>query len=128
MNRLQPEDIQHQDDEMFDDNETIMRAIRALMERAHANATAKGFWESERCFAESIALMHSELSEALEADRAGNPPSEKVPKFTGIAEELGDLAIRLFDVSAHHGIPLAEVILAKMTYNESRPHKHGKKY
>ena len=42
-----------------------------------------------------IALMHSELSEALEAVRIGNPSSEKIPEFSLLEEELADVILRI---------------------------------
>lgn len=110
------------------DDDLLSLGLQVIMRRAHDNATAKGFWETERCFAESIALMHSELSEALEGDRAGDPPSDKIPGFTSREEELADAVIRICDVSAHHGLRLDAAIKAKMAYNASRPRKHGKRY
>jgi hypothetical protein len=44
--------------------------ITEIMRDAHANAVDKGFWdEPVRTFGDQVALMHSELSEALEEFR-----------------------------------------------------------
>lgn len=55
----------------------FVEGFLALSERVLANAKAHGFEDQPN--AVSIALMHSELSEALEAERHGNPPDDKVP-------------------------------------------------
>ena len=94
---------------------------------AWLNSEEHGFHEGYD-FAKKIALMHSELSEALEADRHGNPLSEKIPDYTHVEEELADLVIRVMDESATLKLNLAGAIDAKMKYNEGRPFKHGKKY
>lgn len=39
--------------------------INDLVKRAYENSKKHGFWNEEKNFGEVIALMHSELSEAL---------------------------------------------------------------
>lgn len=73
-----------------------------------------------------IALIHSELSEALESVRDGVLEMRLVDgKPEGMVVELADAIIRIFHLSGELGLPLEEAIIAKMKYNESRPFKHG---
>lgn len=76
--------------------------------------------------AEKIALMHSELSEALEGLRGDNK-SDKLENFTAEEEELADVVIRAMDYAGKRGLRLAEAIVVKGNYNISRPYKHGGK-
>ncbi len=96
--------------------------------KVYATAVEHGWWEEKNFnIGEKIALMHSELSEALEAFRKGNGPSEKIPNWSHAEEEFADAVIRLMDLCEKMGLDVAGAIVAKATYNESRPYRHGDK-
>lgn len=100
--------------------DTIQRAV-------HRNARDHGWWESDRNDGELLALIHSEVSELLEAIREGNPESVKIPGFSQAEEEAADVIIRLMDMARARKWRLAEAIVAKHEHNRGRPHKHGGK-
>ena len=109
-------------------NVEFVKSWNTQSQKAHATAIEKGWWDKNRSDGECIALMHSELSEALESQRHGSPPDEHIPEFTGEEVELGDAAIRIMDFGQSKGLRIAEAILAKMAFNKTRPHKHGKQF
>lgn len=98
-----------------------------MMREVNQTAQEKGWWAEDANDAEKIALMHSELSEALEALRHENPPDDKIPEFSGVEAELADTVIRIMDYAAQNELRLAEAIVAKAEYNKGRPYKHGGK-
>lgn len=106
---------------------TFVHAVGAIQTRLHETAVEKGWWDKPRNDAELIALMHSELSEALEGLRKDNPASDKIPPFSQIAEEFADVIIRILDMADARGIPVAEAIIAKARHNIGRPYRHGNK-
>ena len=112
----------------------FIRHFREMQDRVHQTARDKGWWDEQYrngapCNdGEKIALMHSELSEMLEGLRHGDPLDEKCPGFTNAEVEGADLLIRLMDWAEFKGFRIAEAAVAKNAYNQTRPHKHGKKF
>jgi hypothetical protein len=80
-----------------------------------------------RTVGEDLMLIVTELAEAMEGRRHGNPPSDKIPGFSQEEEEYADAQIRLMQTAAERKYRLAEAVLAKMAYNATREHKHGGK-
>jgi len=101
--------------------------LDVLAATLHETAIEKGFWDGEYNhdkIGNKLALVHSEVTEVLEAIRK-NQGSEKV------VEEIADIIIRILDVYAAmrneeqvlHS--LDEVLEAKINKNKERPKLHG---
>lgn len=108
-----------------------MTGINEVARQIHENAVDHGWWDEERGFPEVLALIHSEVSEALEEYRNGRLPTEVYTgnngKPEGIPIELADVIIRVLDYCAYAGIDIENVLEVKHEYNKSRPYRHGGK-
>lgn len=102
----------------------------ALAHEIHPVNVEKGFWADPVMmdkYVAKLALIHSEVTEVLEALRKSQG-SDKV------TEEFADILIRLFDlydalVEAGEADPnLYRVMRDKMETNANRPNKHGNRW
>lgn len=115
----------------------------AAQKMAHTIANEAGWYVDpvtgqpvQRNFGEVIALMHSELSEALEAHRKGKVFDDKLTDKDAVGVELADCIIRIMDTASAMNINIADCYISKCTYNrhredhklENRAKQGGKKY
>ena len=101
--------------------------LDALAAMLHETAIEKGFWDGDYSndkIGNKLALVHSEVTEVLEAIRKSKGSEH-------IVEEMADVIIRLLDVYAAmrneeqvtHS--LDEILEAKININKDRPRLHG---
>lgn len=100
--------------------------INKIVKEIHQAAVDSGWWHSistgeplKRNVGELIALMHSELSEALEGHRK-NLMDDKLKDRKMIEVELADCVIRIFDAAGGLGLDLGGAMEEKFAYNKSR--------
>jgi cytidyltransferase-like protein len=96
--------------------------------KVHNLMSKDGFWQKgdKRPLSDPIALAHSELSEALECARYGNPPDKNIKDMGGVSVQLSDVLGILLDMDEGYGLKLVEALEKKMEFNESRGWLHGK--
>lgn len=128
--------------------------ITELVEKSHANAVDKGFYENPKETGTLLMLIVSELAECLEADRhknhtngsyaeewnkwyddnpKGYDKADMISCFESgikdtVEDELADAIIRIADMAGYMGIDLEAHVIAKMRYNSTREYLHGKRY
>lgn len=95
-------------------------------QQCHEAAVESGWWHHpitgkriQRNKGEMIALMHSELSECLEAVRK-DLMDDKLSHRQGEEIELADVLIRIFDYAGAHGLDLQGAVIEKMAVNATR--------
>lgn len=108
----------------------IALSLNELVDAVHTNAKQKGFHNPTPDFPTIVALIHSELSEALESYRNGEPMSylDENGKPEGAAIELVDAVIRIMDwFGSQPHLNLNQLIIDKHSYNTTRSFRHGGK-
>ena len=132
--------------------DNLLSGLNQASSLIYENNKAKGFWDKERNIGELLMLIVSELGEAMEAHRKSktantehydnlindgytwddSPVSFDAHFKEGIKDtfedEIADTIIRLLDLCGAKGLDIEKHILAKVNYNKTRPHLHGKKY
>ena len=119
----------------------VSHQINAVVADCHRAAKDAGWWvgidphTDIHVVPAKLALVHSEISEALEGHRK-SLMDDKLPDRTMFEVELADAVIRIFDLAGAMGLDLGGALVEKVTYNASRAdHKPenraaegGKKY
>ena len=113
-------------------------AIETLQRKIHQGNVDAGWWTdldtlqslAEECrirtrfgkalVAEKLALIHSEISEAMEGARK-NLMDDKLPHRKMIEVELADALIRILDLAGALQLDLAGAMQEKLMYNKTRP-------
>lgn len=104
-----------------------------LMVIMYRTAMLKGWHSPSKSFGEQILMMHSELSEIVEAYREENGNANQIwyrptdDKPEGVPIEFADTIIRIFDTCTLEKINLFRAVIEKAQFNLTRPHRHGNK-
>jgi hypothetical protein len=105
----------------------VYLGIPELQQAAHAATVAAGFTDTLKDVPLQIALMHTELSEAMGAWREPGKKDEHLPNADPVALEMADAVIRIMTFCEANGHDLGALVEAKIEYNAQRTHKHGGK-
>ena len=108
-----------------DQSKTLLQLQREVI----AWAQTKGWFAEDVPFPQAIALLHSEVSEALEAwrDRGLERFTTTEGKPDDVGSEFADVLIRLLHYARYFDIDLVNEFDRKMTYNRTREYRHGGK-
>lgn len=106
----------------------MKHSINEAVDKCHSASYNAGWWEDKdgfdlrtnpMCFAQKLALVHSELSEALEGDRKDSMDSH-LPHRDSREVELADAIIRIFDLCGAYNMDIGGAIEEKLAYNAQR--------
>jgi NTP pyrophosphatase (non-canonical NTP hydrolase) len=147
-NRMSIDDFERVTTLTTEDKIEFIHYLNKFTANINSVAQLKGFWNDYRRYSgktgiddtlwtrtiksEKLMLIVTELAEAQEALREGDPLSDKEELANqGIslfAEEMADVIIRVLDLCFQFDVPIADVLLSKHEQNKKRDYKHGKAF
>jgi len=116
--------------------DTPFDGLAKVLDQCHLDSFHAGWWETPdgknlraearsgspygaALVAQKIALIHSEVSEAMEGHRKGLP-DDHLPDRSMIEVELADALIRIGDLAGALGLDVAGAVREKLAYNKQR--------
>lgn len=112
-------------------NTDFGKQLREVQRAVYETSSRNGFHDKPREFGTSCALIHSEISEALEAWRKTGSETEiwyEGTKPEGVPFEMADALIRILDWAEGNNVDLAFYVETKAEYNKTRGYMHGGKH
>lgn len=106
----------------------MVSTLNEFAQLIHARAHQSGWWEQHRSPLELLMLVNTELAEAAECFRHGEPMIHTLNgKPEGYGVEMVDAIIRLLDMAAYYNLDVEHVMRMKLAYNQTRGYRHGGK-
>lgn len=101
-----------------------MKSFEEVVSACHEASVKGGWWNDldpadPYVFGTKLALVHSEVSEALEGGRKGKM-DDHLPHRKAEEVEMADACIRIFDLAGARKLDLYGAIVEKMAYNAKR--------
>jgi|SRR6516165_9584582 hypothetical protein len=107
-------------------SDNLEDSIEYFVFLCHAQSVEAGWYRDpktggtkDRNVGEMLALVHSEISEALEGHRK-NLMDDHLPDRPMIEVELADAVIRIADLAGYLGLDLGGAVIEKLAYNRKR--------
>lgn len=110
------------------DSHTLRQSLNCAAYACHELAFRSGWWQDlktgedlrgKRNVPEMLCLIHSEISEAMEAHRKGLM-DDKLRARKGLEVELADAIIRILDLGPGMGLDIPGAVVEKLIYNAGR--------